>query len=280
MEIRNIRLRNGTPCASVQDAVDKFRCPGPCDPDCGLYPAVRISGDKSGHMCHPDIVARYPVSVLDAMGCSYETAVGEVLGRLYAAVVRSHAVRDVQTCHGGDTDPLSANWEDEEDAEVWLGFFRDPGALEKAARYAGTVPEHIRLMPLDEADEIRPAGPGAAGIVLEDAGDAGAGCRNYAVRLPAGTTLRRFVELVRDTRKDESGTVYVSGNLAEASPSNYVSKWEYVKGMPQNGPELNQLAVDKLLDLEIRVARASGGWGRMAWYVSLVQPSGTEAGHG
>lgn len=68
---------------------------------------------------------------------------------LYAAVIRSGAVRDVQFCRTEDTGPISNDWEDLESAEVWLGFFRDPGALEKAAAYGRTVPENVRLIPVD-----------------------------------------------------------------------------------------------------------------------------------
>lgn len=154
MDIFDIAMPDGTHVNSVHEAVAKFKCPGPCDPDCPLYPVVRISGESFGHMCHPEIVSRYPVSVLDAMRCSYSTRVGDQAaktGRLYAAVVHSGAVRDVQVCRDSDCDPMSENWEDVPDAEMWLGLFRDPGALEEAAAFGRTVPENIRLIPVDEA---------------------------------------------------------------------------------------------------------------------------------
>lgn len=152
MEIFDITMNGGTPAGSVEDAVKKFMCPGPCTPDCPLYPAVRISGENFGHMCHPEIVSRYPVSVLDAMRCSYSTRVGDrdaKTGRLYAAVIKSGAVRDVQVCRDAECDPVSENWEDVPDAEMWLGLFRDPGALEEAAAFGRTVPENVRLIPVD-----------------------------------------------------------------------------------------------------------------------------------
>lgn len=147
--IKNIVMPDDTPCASVQEAVEKFKCPGPCDPDCGLYRTVRIRNGIAGHMCHPEIVARYPTAVLDAMRCSYDVSIENSAPARYAAVIRSGAVRDIQFCRTENTDPISDDWEDLEDAEVWLGFFRGPGALEKAATYGRTIPENIRLIPVD-----------------------------------------------------------------------------------------------------------------------------------
>lgn len=147
--IKNIRMTDGTPVPSVQAAVEKFKCPGPCNPDCPLYPGIRIQGERFGHMCHPEIVSRYPVSVLDAMRCSYETVIGDTAPTRYAAVIKPHAVRDVQFCRTADTDPLSHDWEDLDDALVWLGFFEGPDALKKAADYGRTVPENIMLIPVD-----------------------------------------------------------------------------------------------------------------------------------
>lgn len=149
MKIKNIRMADGTPVPSVQAAVEKFKCPGPCSPDCGLYQAVRVRDGVVGHMCHPDIVSRYPMSVLDAMRCSYDTSVGKDPPARYAAVIRSGAVRDAQFCRAADTDPLSDDWEDLDGAEIWLGFFEGPGALEEAARYGKTVPENVRLIPIE-----------------------------------------------------------------------------------------------------------------------------------
>lgn len=166
MDIRNIRLPDGRPCASPMDAVEKFKCPGPCNPDCPLNPSIRISGETFGHMCHPDIIARYPLSALDAMRCSYQIHVGgpdpgkpdvperRIRQQLYAAVISSSAVRDAQFAATNDTDPLSEDWRDLESAELWLGFFRDPRAREQAARFGNTVPENVRLIPVDPDMEV------------------------------------------------------------------------------------------------------------------------------
>lgn len=268
MQIKNIRLKDGTPCTSVKDAVEKFKCPGPCDPDCPLHPAKQIDGtDQYAHMCHDRIAAQYPLSVLDAMQCSYEAVIGEPAPEpmTYAAVIKASAVRDVQFAVRADADPLSDDWEDLHGAEIWLGFFSGPLALQNAAGYAGTANENIRLIPLPGQAPIRE-------IVLEDAGSAGADCRNYGVKLPKGTTVRAFIEMVRQERKDESGMVYVSGNLAEASPSNHSVKWEYKNGCPvwnKDFPECEPGPIDRILDRKIRAAKASGGWGHMAWYLSL-----------
>lgn len=159
MDIRNIRLRDGTPCASVPDAVQKFKCPGPCSPDCPLYPSVRIHGDTFGHMCHDTVIARYPMAVLDAMQCSYEIADGDAVSEeaRYAAVIRSRAVRDVQFCKSPDCDITDdGSWDDLPDAEIWLGFFQGPDALDQASRFGMTDPANIRLIPVGQEPEKEP----------------------------------------------------------------------------------------------------------------------------
>lgn len=275
MQIRNIRLKDGTPCASVHDAVAKFKCPGSCEPDCPLYPLNNIDGtDRQGHMCHPEIVSKYPFSVLDAMGCSYETIVGDEVQKkeCWGAVLRSCAVRDTQFSTTSDTDPLCDDWEDLPDAEVWLGFFygSEEEAAFTAARYAKTDPDNIRMIDIAAAMNGAPEKE----IRMRDAGHAGADCRNYAVTLPANTTIAGFIEMVWQERKDESGKIYVSGNLAEASVTNNIGIWEYEKGAPVSEPEMPEAELDALKSRKIRTIRATGGWGRMAWYLSLEPEDG------
>lgn len=69
----------------------------------------------------------------------------------YIAVLRTEAVRDVQFCLNAEHDPTDDDsWQDMPDAEVYLkpfqGEYKD--VLKRAAEYAGTVPENIRLIQL------------------------------------------------------------------------------------------------------------------------------------
>lgn len=69
--------------------------------------------------------------------------------KAYVALIKSSAVRDVQVCKGKDPDPLSDDWEDCREAEVFIGVYRECSeeeAIKEAARYACTVPENIRLI--------------------------------------------------------------------------------------------------------------------------------------
>lgn len=278
MTIKNIRLKDGTPCASVHEAVAKFKCPGPCDPDCALHPMKQVPGtDSHAHMCHPQLVAAYPFSVLDAMGCSYETVVGEEAPERhegYAAVIRSGAVRDAQVSRISEADPLSDEWEDCPEAEVWLGFFYGPKelVLDEAAKFGCTAPENIRLMPLSEAM----AGAPPKEIQMRSTGYAGADCYNYAVRIPKTATLKGFIEMIWQERKSESGEIYVSANLAEASVTNNVGIWKYENGVPTEAPHMPETQREALENRRIRTIRATGGWGRMTWYLSLEPGTKTE----
>lgn len=271
MQIRNIRLKDGTPCGSVHDAVAKFKCPGPCEPDCPLHPTRQIDGtDQYAHMCHTRLVEQYPLSALDAMGCSYEIVVGDEPQRqeCWGAVLRSCAVRDVQFATTADAELINDDeWRDLPDAEVWLGFFygAEDEAVEKAARYANTDQDNIRLFNIAAAMNGAPE----TEIRLRDAGPAGADCRNYTVTLPENATLAGFIEMIWQERRRESGRIYVSGNLAEASATNNVGVWEYENGMPVAEPDMREREIDAMKARRIRTVKASGGWGRMAWYVSL-----------
>lgn len=65
------RKSDGRVFRSVGDAVDAFRCPGPCDPDCPLYPLKPTAEDENElvHMCHPSYREAHIFSVADAIGC-------------------------------------------------------------------------------------------------------------------------------------------------------------------------------------------------------------------
>lgn len=160
MVIFDIVMPDGTRVDSVEAAVKKFMCPGPCSPDCALYQQIQVRHRVWGHMCHPENVRRYPFQVLDAMRCSYSTRVGDDAGTgpgskaRYAAVIRASAVRDVQFCRDAELDPADDDtWADLPEAEIWLGLFQGRTALEDAAKYAGTDPANIRLIPIDEEPE-------------------------------------------------------------------------------------------------------------------------------
>lgn len=70
---------------------------------------------------------------------------------MYIALLKASAVRDVQFCTNAELDPMDdAAWEDLPEAEIYLGLFtgKDQKAvLLKAAEYANTVPENVRLVP-------------------------------------------------------------------------------------------------------------------------------------
>lgn len=53
--------------ATIGQAVDAFKCPGPCTPDCPLYGCVKLSGVWA-HKCHPDWAAAHPTQVANLMG--------------------------------------------------------------------------------------------------------------------------------------------------------------------------------------------------------------------
>lgn len=62
--------RNHKTYATVQEAVEKFRCPGPCGPDCPLYDAVKLPSGAFGHKCHPWHVTAHPREVAALIGCA------------------------------------------------------------------------------------------------------------------------------------------------------------------------------------------------------------------
>lgn len=153
IEIKHI-TRNGDYFDTPLEAVKKFMCPGPCSPDCPLYPAIRIENGTYAHMCHPDNVAKYPQKILDAIGASYqavETDPPEKNENQYVAVIRSGAVRDAQVCEDDELDPITSKWHDIKEPELYLGIFQGTReeARKKAAEYGCTHLLNIRLIKLD-----------------------------------------------------------------------------------------------------------------------------------
>lgn len=67
----------------------------------------------------------------------------------YVALIRNSAIRDAQVCKNAEWDPMDDDsWYDIESPEIYLGLFSGPDALKRAAEYACTVPENIRLVPI------------------------------------------------------------------------------------------------------------------------------------
>lgn len=54
---------------TVEKAVDAFKCPGPCSPDCELYPLKPLKNGSLAHMCHDEYVKTHPNEVLEAINC-------------------------------------------------------------------------------------------------------------------------------------------------------------------------------------------------------------------
>lgn len=132
---------------NIVDAIDGFKCPGPCDPDCPLYEAMPLHNGHFVHKCHPDYYMLHQKEVLSLIGCELVPP-----GTTFIAVVKPSAVRDVQICTKSDTDPtcdLEDDWYDMDDAEVYLGVFYGKDAAKQAAKFANTTEDNIRLIPVD-----------------------------------------------------------------------------------------------------------------------------------
>lgn len=160
---------------------------------------------------------------------------------------------------------------------------------------AAPVPEAVEA-PVGESPEPAPAEkysvPGPAlrrsaasryqKLDFEDAGDAGADCRNYAVKFPPRFCLPDLFNAIRTERRDDSGTVFVSTNLAEAGPGNYGLSYEYAGGLFTRRENVSKNkkapALADLLDRPVLKIRASGGWGRMDYFVNIAGPGNGAAG--
>lgn len=152
------RKSDGKEYGTLMDAVQDFRCPGPCSPDCQLYPVHEVATVPGAvvHKCHPEYVKAHPHEIADLIGCSFEPGMTPVCApsKRFIAVVRSSAVRDVQIAITSDADLLSDDWYDPESPEVYIGLFtgnEDQVRLDAAA-YAKTDPANVRLIDTDRDD--------------------------------------------------------------------------------------------------------------------------------
>lgn len=158
-----VRESDGKTYPDVLEAVRDFKCPGPCSPDCVLYPIAPLPGGDGAcvHLCDDRYAATHPATVASLLGCSLrydrtggprEDVAPDDPGQAYVAVLKSHAVRDVQFCTNRDCDPEDDDsWQDLPDGEVFLGIFAGPRALDEAAAYGLTDPANVRLIPVPNA---------------------------------------------------------------------------------------------------------------------------------
>lgn len=128
----------------------------------------------------------------------------------------------------------------------------------------------------------RPASSRYQKLDFEDTGEAGADCKNYAVGFPPRFCLPDLFNAIRTERRDDSGTVFVSTNLAEAGPGNYKLSYDYAGGLFTRREDVSKNkkapALADLLDRPILRARASGGWGRMDYFVNIAAPGSGQGG--
>lgn len=163
------RKSDGKEFPSLGAAVQDFKCPGPCNPDCGLYTPKPI-GAPAGqarrfvNMCSPEYYSLEPGKSEVIAFLGIEPVPGTEHWQdydpktAYLALIRAGAVRDAQVCANADCEPADDDaWSDCKNAEIYLGVFEGPTALEDAAAYGCTVPENIRLIPLDNLKEKRAA---------------------------------------------------------------------------------------------------------------------------
>lgn len=136
---------------SITDLLRDFKCPGPCGPECPLRRVAHLPPNAPGdgghvYLCDERYAESDPTTIAALLG--YIPQYGNDPDAKHIAVIKSSAVRDVQFCTNEDHDPEDDDaWQDLENAEIYLGVFEGPDALEKAARYANTVPWNIRLIP-------------------------------------------------------------------------------------------------------------------------------------
>lgn len=154
------RRSDGLIVPDIRTAVETFKCPGPCSPDCPLHPAQPVpSAGGYVHMCNEAYYQLHVATVAEAIGYDVvfrdlpaELAASFHGERTYAAVIRPGAVRDVQFCINADCDPEDDDaWDDAKSPELFLGVFTgtdDRKILARAAEYGCTVPENIRLVPV------------------------------------------------------------------------------------------------------------------------------------
>lgn len=130
-------------------------------------------------------------------------------------------------------------------------------------------------MPPDGAPYMRqPAGRASSPVSmrLENARDAGGDCWHFDVKLPRLADLRTLFDGIRSTRpREETGTVYVRTDVLGADAGNAQLSYAYKQGMfARAGGSNKALALADLLGLPITRIRATGGWGRMDYFVNVA----------
>lgn len=108
-------------------------------------------------------------------------------------------------------------------------------------------------------------------------------CCNYDVTSTVRLDIKALFDAIRRERPGETGTVYITTNLAESSSDNYNLSYDYAAGLftrrePLSGKKAakNPALMADILDRPIKKIRAHGGWGQMSWYVNLAPDYGAE----
>ena len=60
--------QSGKVFKSITQALEAFKCPGPCDPDCPLYEAAKLSSGLWAHKCHHEWATAHPVQTAHLIG--------------------------------------------------------------------------------------------------------------------------------------------------------------------------------------------------------------------
>ena len=147
------RKSDGKIFRDITEAVEAFKCPGPCSSDCNLYQPIQINPDDDYvHMCNARYAMNHPEAVANAIGC--EILQGQPplpADSVHVAVIKASAVRDVQFAKTADAAVEDDDaWSDLPDAEIFLGIFAGPDALEEAAAYGNTDPANVRLIEIQK----------------------------------------------------------------------------------------------------------------------------------
>lgn len=127
----------------------EYRVPvGDGGPDEAMAAAERLANEEGDFSAMEDIdfEVKPPVAMVSG------TPVSEPKARVYVAVVKASAVRDVQMDRFDGSDPMDdASWTDVPDAELYAGTYRgtEAEAVARAAEYMETHPSNILLRPVD-----------------------------------------------------------------------------------------------------------------------------------
>lgn len=108
---------------------------------------------------------------------------------------------------------------------------------------------------------------------LEAISEAGDDCWHYQVTLPRNADLSALFNGIRSTRpREESGTIYIRTDIMNATSGNAQLIYDYTFGMFMRRVKDSQkeLLLANLLDQPIVQARASGGWGRMDYFINIA----------